>query len=84
MFLFYHPPKKRFLHKHNIVHRDVKGANILVHASNGVVKLADFNSSTRIQSLAMVSGSIKDMKLMSLKGTPSYMAPEVQTGTLCH
>lgn len=32
-----------FLHYHNVVHRDVKGGNILVK-SNGVVKIGDVGS----------------------------------------
>ncbi|KAL6984461.1 mitogen-activated protein kinase kinase kinase [Sarracenia purpurea var. burkii] len=56
----------KYLHERNVVHRDIKCANILVDAS-GSVKLADFG-------LAKVT-KLNDVK--SCKGTPFWMAPEV-------
>jgi mitogen-activated protein kinase kinase kinase 1 len=56
----------KYLHERNVVHRDIKCANILVDA-NGSVKLADFG-------LAKVT-KLNDVK--SCKGTPFWMAPEV-------
>lgn len=38
-----------YLHYHNVVHRDLKGANVLVD-NNGVCKLADFGSCKRMVS----------------------------------
>ncbi|KAI3774518.1 hypothetical protein L1987_49076 [Smallanthus sonchifolius] len=58
-----------YLHERNVVHRDIKCANILVHAS-GSVKLADFG-------LAKAT-KLNDIK--SCKGTPYWMAPEVVNG----
>ncbi|KAI7737730.1 hypothetical protein M8C21_029629 [Ambrosia artemisiifolia] len=55
-----------YLHERNVVHRDIKCANILVDA-NGSVKLADFG-------LAKAT-KLNDIK--SCKGTPYWMAPEV-------
>ncbi|GMF50044.1 unnamed protein product [Phytophthora fragariaefolia] len=60
-----------YLHSKNIIHHDIKPANILVD-QNGVVKIADFGSSRLINSATMANGSTR-----SLHGTPNYMAPEV-------
>ena len=58
------------------MHRDIKGANILVDKA-GTVKLADFGASKKIEDLATVGSGSK-----SIRGTPYWMAPEVikQTG----
>ncbi|XP_016473374.2 mitogen-activated protein kinase kinase kinase 1 [Nicotiana tabacum] len=56
----------KYLHDRNVVHRDIKCANILVDA-NGSVKLADFG-------LAKAT-KLNDVK--SCKGTALWMAPEV-------
>ncbi|KAL5777049.1 hypothetical protein ACOSP7_009975 [Xanthoceras sorbifolium] len=56
----------KYLHDRNVVHRDIKCANILVDAS-GSVKLADFG-------LAKAT-KLNDVK--SCKGTAFWMAPEV-------
>ncbi|CAL4921881.1 unnamed protein product [Urochloa decumbens] len=56
-----------YLHERNIVHRDIKCANILVHA-NGSVKLADFGLAKEITKFNAVK---------SCKGTVYWMAPEV-------
>lgn len=55
-----------YLHKKKIIHRDIKGENILV--DKGVVKLADFGSSKLI---------INSQQHNSFKGTPAWMSPEV-------
>jgi hypothetical protein len=66
-----------FLHSHGVVHCDVKGGNILV-SEDGIIKLADFNSSKLLNSVTW-GGSTP---LESIAGTPQFMAPEVirQTG----
>ena len=64
-FLFYY----LLLYSHRIVHRDIKGGNILVD-NNGICKLADFGASKRLDLL-------KNTAEQSLKGTPYWMAPEV-------
>ncbi|KAI3986042.1 hypothetical protein MKX01_039124 [Papaver californicum] len=64
-----------YLHRNGIMHRDIKGANILVD-NKGCIKLADFGASKQVVELATMSGT------KSMKGTPYWMAPEVilQTG----
>lgn len=57
-----------YLHSNGIVHRDIKGGNILVEEST--VKLADFGASTTISLGETVETS-------TIKGTPYFMAPEV-------
>ncbi|XP_073276744.1 mitogen-activated protein kinase kinase kinase NPK1-like isoform X2 [Primulina huaijiensis] len=59
-----------YLHKNKIMHRDIKGANILVD-NKGCIKLADFGASKKVEALATVTG------FKSMKGTPYWMAPEV-------
>ncbi|KAJ3133340.1 hypothetical protein HDU90_006289 [Geranomyces variabilis] len=61
-----------FLHKRNIVHRDVKCANILI-TENGVVKIGDFGVSEKLTQTVCVRNSIV--------GTPYWMSPEVITGS---
>ncbi|KAM7266872.1 hypothetical protein ACFE04_009038 [Oxalis oulophora] len=60
-----------YLHSKSTVHRDIKGANILVDP-NGRVKLADFGMAKHI------SGQSAPL---SLKGSPYWMAPEVIKNT---
>ncbi|KAL0449827.1 UNVERIFIED_CONTAM: Mitogen-activated protein kinase kinase kinase [Sesamum latifolium] len=60
-----------YLHGRNTVHRDIKGANILVDP-NGEIKLADFGMAKHIASCS---------SMLSFKGSPYWMAPEVVMNT---
>ncbi|XP_070570149.1 mitogen-activated protein kinase kinase kinase 3-like isoform X3 [Ptychodera flava] len=62
-----------YLHANHIVHRDIKGANILRDAV-GNVKLADFGASKRLQTICTLNG------MKSVTGTPYWMSPEVING----
>ncbi|CDS35968.1 STE20 serine:threonine protein kinase [Echinococcus multilocularis] len=57
-----------FLHKHLIIHRDLKAGNILITLNNEI-RLADFGVSTRMAS--------ENQKRTTFIGTPYWMAPEV-------
>ncbi|CAL9169530.1 unnamed protein product [Musa hybrid cultivar] len=56
-----------YLHGRKTVHRDIKGANILVDP-NGEIKLADFGMAKHISAYTSIR---------SFKGSPYWMAPEV-------
>ncbi|KAI7743560.1 hypothetical protein M8C21_000759 [Ambrosia artemisiifolia] len=60
-----------YLHGRNTVHRDIKGANILVDP-NGEIKLADFGMAKHITNCT---------SMLSFKGSPYWMAPEVVMNT---
>ncbi|KAH8078832.1 MAP kinase kinase kinase [Aureococcus anophagefferens] len=63
-----------YLHEHRIVHRDIKGGNVLV-TEGGRAKLADFGTS-----MMMAGETAGDGGAETLCGTPYFMAPEVMKG----
>ncbi|KAJ9472937.1 Mitogen-activated protein kinase kinase kinase ANP1 [Diplonema papillatum] len=57
-----------YLHDANVVHRDIKAANILLHP-DGELRLADFGAAVQLQNL--------QAKRSALGGTFSWLPPEV-------
>lgn len=58
------------LHRHSIVHRDLKAENIMEH--NGVYKIIDFGFSKKLEIL-----NEKDQVKGTILGTVTTMAPEI-------
>ena len=69
------------LHRHRIVHRDFKPANILISRDNAgrfIPKIADFGLSKLVSNDELDSS---DFDLSDGRGTPSYKAPEQIEGS---
>lgn len=70
-----------YLHSKDIIHRDIKGANILVD-NHGSVKISDFGISKRVEASTLLqapgqSGGKRGGPRVSLQGSVFWMAPEV-------
>jgi hypothetical protein len=61
-----------YAHERNIVHRDVKGANLLID-KDGRVLMSDFGVALRASDITLTMDG-------ALIGTPAYMSPEQCTG----
>lgn len=57
-----------FIHKDNIIHRDIKAANVLI-CNDGSVKLCDFGVAAQLNQMSN--------RRQTIAGTPYWMAPEV-------
>ncbi|XP_046841347.1 mitogen-activated protein kinase kinase kinase 1-like isoform X2 [Xenia sp. Carnegie-2017] len=65
-----------YLHEQLVIHRDIKGANILLDSTGLVVKLADFGAVARLKMEKTYAGEFQGQLL----GTIAFMAPEVLRG----
>ena len=68
----------KYLHDRNVIHKDIKGANILVD-KDGTAKLADFGCS---KVLEKTLASMNDKQENALQGSFPWMAPESVKATL--
>ncbi|KYK61793.1 MAP kinase kinase kinase Ste11 [Drechmeria coniospora] len=65
-----------YLHDRDIIHRDIKGANILVD-NKGTIKISDFGISKKLEASNLLAGAGSNKHRPSLQGSVFWMAPEV-------
>ncbi|KAK3580955.1 hypothetical protein CHS0354_006982 [Potamilus streckersoni] len=65
-----------YLHDNHILHRDLKGANLLVDSTGQRLRIGDFGAAARLASQATGAGEFQGQLL----GTIAFMAPEVLRG----
>ncbi|TVY78289.1 Serine/threonine-protein kinase STE11 [Lachnellula suecica] len=65
-----------YLHGRDIIHRDIKGANILVDNKGGI-KISDFGISKKMEASNILTGASQNKNRPSLQGSVFWMAPEV-------
>jgi mitogen-activated protein kinase kinase kinase len=65
-----------YLHSRDIIHRDIKGANILVD-NKGTVKISDFGISKKLEASNILQGANNNKNRPSMQGSVFWMAPEV-------
>ncbi|XP_039266374.2 mitogen-activated protein kinase kinase kinase 1-like [Styela clava] len=65
-----------YLHEKSIVHRDIKGANLLIDCTGQRLRIGDFGASARLATKCTGAGEFQGQLL----GTIAFMAPEVLRG----
>ncbi|CAK7272417.1 ATP binding [Sporothrix epigloea] len=65
-----------YLHQRDIIHRDIKGANILVD-NKGTIKISDFGISKKLEATNILNGANNNKNRPSMQGSVFWMAPEV-------
>ncbi len=65
-----------FLHSKHVVHRDLKGANLLLDSTGQHLRVADFGTAAEMASKVTAEGEFKGQ----LIGTIAFMSPEVLRG----
>ncbi|CAM1293500.1 Uncharacterised protein g754 [Pycnogonum litorale] len=65
-----------YLHNNQILHRDLKGANLLVDSTGRHLRIGDFGAAAKLASQSTVTGEFQGQLL----GTIAFMAPEVLRG----
>ncbi|KAJ2711306.1 ATP binding [Coemansia sp. Cherry 401B] len=68
-----------YLHGQGIIHRDIKGGNVLID-QDGSVKISDFGISKRVDEV-VAAAATKATRRASLQGSVFWMAPEVVKDT---
>jgi serine/threonine protein kinase len=66
-----------YLHHNKIMHRDIKGANILVDHT-GLVKVADFGASKKIEDLVTMGARFLAPQLNKFSISQSLCTPELR------
>uniref|UniRef100_A0A8T6QWH1 Diguanylate cyclase n=1 Tax=Lyngbya confervoides BDU141951 TaxID=1574623 RepID=A0A8T6QWH1_9CYAN len=64
------------LHRHNVIHKDINPANVVLHPPSMQLKIIDLGISTQLSRETLSLRSLE-----AIEGTPAYLSPE-QTGRM--